>query len=248
VARYFIRISFKGTRFAGWQVQDNAVAVDLLLKQETETIGCGRTDTGVHAKQFYVHFDVVNEIDDLNKFVYSLNAILPDEIVIHEAFSVPETAHVRFDATSRTYEYFISVKKDSFLKELVMFSFSELDLEKMNAACEFLIGKRDYSAFSKSNTQVKTNICDIKFARWEQHDQLLVFTITADRYLRGMVRAIVGTMIGIGIGKMEPKQIIEIIESKNRSSAGMSVPASGLYLSQIKYPYITEVPITKFPI
>lgn len=256
MSRYFLRFSFKGTRYAGWQIQDNALAVQevlndalkTLLKHETNTTGCGRTDTGVHAKQFYAHFDSNSELGDPVTFIYRLNAILPDDIVIHELVKVADNAHARYDAFSRTYEYFISTSKDPFLKEFVMVSYGSYDIQKMKLACSYLVAQRDYSSFSKTRTQVKTNVCHITEAFWELKGQMLVFTITSDRFLRGMVRAIVGTMLEVGMGKMEPENLISIIESKNRSEAGVSVPANGLYLVQIRYPFLEKVQSLKFPI
>jgi len=255
VSRYFIKLAFKGTRYAGWQIQDNAVAVQellnnalqTLLKQDMVTIGCGRTDTGVHARQFYVHFDSTVNLEDDFKFVHRLNSILPDDIVVYEWFKVDANAHARFDAISRTYEYFISLNKDPFLKEFAMNGYGTYEMDAMLSGTKYLIGERDYSSFSKSNTQVKTNICDIKNASWDKRGDVLVFTITANRFLRGMVRAIVGTMLEVGTGKLQPHAVADIISSGQRSNAGVTVPACGLYLTEIRYPYIKQVLTNNFP-
>ncbi len=254
--RFFLRLSFKGTAYAGWQVQENAVSVQeklnaalsILLNNETATTGCGRTDTGVHAKQFFVHFDAEEETVPFEKLVYSLNAILPNDIAIEKIFTVAGNQHARFDASSRTYEYFISTSKNPFLKEYTMFSVMQPDIGRMNEAARCLIRKTDFSSFSKSNTQVKTNICEITRADWQVRNNLLVFTITADRFLRGMVRAIVGTLLEVGAYKIPAERINEIIELKNRSEAGVTVPACGLYLSQIDYPFLQPTPPIPFPV
>jgi len=253
--RFFLKLSFKGTAYAGWQIQENAVTVQeklnvaltTLLGHSVSTTGCGRTDTGVHAKQFFVHFDSLDQISNPGKLVYSLNAILPTDIAIQDLFEVETGQHARFDATSRTYEYFIATHKNPFLKEYTMFSQIKPDLSLMNEAAGHLLKQGDFSSFSKSNTQVKTNICHISKAGWEAKDGLLVFTITADRFLRGMVRAVVGTLLEVGNSKINADKLIEIIALKNRSEAGVTVPACGLYLSRIEYPFISSsVPMT-FP-
>ena len=253
--RFFLKLSFKGTAYAGWQIQENAVSVQeklndalsTLIGRPVMTTGCGRTDTGVHAKQFYVHFDAEDTIDSPEKLVYSLNAILPMDIAIHELIPVEAKQHARFDASSRTYEYYISHGKDPFLKEFTMFSYSKPDIGLMNEACIHLLQLGDFSSFSKSNTQVKTNVCHINRAEWETRNGLLVFTISSDRFLRGMVRAIVGTLLDVGASKVSPGKLPIIIAMKNRSEAGMTVPACGLYLSKIEYPFLTtSVPMT-FP-
>jgi len=253
--RFFLRLSYKGTAYAGWQIQENAVsaqeklnhALAILLKSEIATTGCGRTDTGVHARQFYVHFDFETVIEDGTKFCNQLNGILPNDIHIQELISVANESHARFDATRRTYEYFISPGKNPFLKEFAMLMHVPPDLERMNEACSHLLRHGDFTSFSKSNTQVKTNVCHITKAEWTTRNGLLVFTISADRFLRGMVRAVVGTMIEVGQNKLSPPEIAEIIDKKDRSEAGASVPACGLYLTSIEYPYIQPVNIFQFP-
>jgi len=244
--RFFLRLSFKGTAYAGWQIQDNAISVQeklnnalsVLMNYPVVTTGCCRTDTGVHAKQFFVHFDTAAAIEQEEKLVYSLNAILPGDISVHQLIAVADDQHSRFDANSRTYEYFISTGKNPFMKEYTMHSYTLPDASLMNASCLYLIQKEDFSSFSKSNTQVKTNICHITKAEWETRNGLLVFTISADRFLRGMVRAIVGTLLDIGTSKLPVDVLPEIISSRNRSEAGVTVPACGLFLSRIEYPFL----------
>jgi tRNA pseudouridine38-40 synthase len=253
--RYFIRLSYKGTKYAGWQIQDNAGSVQekvnhalsVITGTEITTIGCGRTDTGVHAKVFYAHFDLPQPVEDDYKFVYQLNSVLPSDIAIAELIPVAENAHARFDATIRTYDYYISLVKDPFLKEYSMFGFVKPQIDLMNQACPYLLRHSDFSAFSKTHTQVKTNICSISIAEWNFKNDLLVFTISSDRFLRGMVRAIVGTMIDVGTGKILPAEIENILQSGDRGEAGTSVPAAGLFLSAVKYPFINAPAQNLFP-
>ncbi|WP_423149552.1 tRNA pseudouridine(38-40) synthase TruA [Rubrolithibacter danxiaensis] len=245
--RYFLELSYKGTAYHGWQVQPNAVTVQEVLenalctvfRQQIETVGCGRTDTGVHAKQFYAHFDLEEFAGEMDKSkVQSLNAVLPKDIAVHRIIEVEEDAHARFDATERSYEYHIHFQKDPFKQDYSWLLRDVPDLEAMNEAASVILEYRDFSCFSKSNTQVFTNNCLVSEAVWRRTDSGIVFRITADRFLRNMVRAIVGTLIPIGRGDFKPEGIRNIIESKNRSNAGTSVPACGLYLTRILYPYI----------
>ncbi|MCC7331911.1 MAG: tRNA pseudouridine(38-40) synthase TruA [Flavobacteriales bacterium] len=241
--RYFIEIQYKGTHFHGWQIQENAKsvqevfnkAVSTILKTETQTIGCGRTDTGVHAKSFFAHFDC-NEILDSESFLYKLNCILPFDISCKKVFQVKRESNARFSATSRTYEYWITQNKEPFLTEFAYFFPSSLDIDEMNRAAMILIQQNDFSCFSKSNTDTLNNECTITFAAWKKEENRVVFTITANRFLRNMVRAIVGTMLEVGTGKKSTSDIEQIIASKNRSEAGTSVPAHGLYLTKVTYP------------
>jgi tRNA pseudouridine38-40 synthase len=245
--RYFIKLAYNGTNFHGWQSQPNATSVQetlekglsLLLKHKIELVAAGRTDAGVHAKEMFAHFDCEEKIDSTT-LVTKLNSFLPKDIVIYAVFAVHDEAHARFDATERTYEYHIHTTKDAFIHDLSWYHYYPLSIEKMNEAAFILKEYTDFECFSKVNTDVFTFNCKIKNAHWQQKGNTLVFTITADRFLRNMVRAIVGTMINIGQGKMEPEQLHEIIASKNRSQAGFSAPAHGLYLTEIKYPYPTE--------
>lgn len=246
--RYFIEISYDGTDFHGWQVQPDAVSVQECLNKalstwfrtEMDTVGCGRTDTGVHATQFYAHFDVPSTTGDLaERAMAGINALLPYTIAVKRIFSVADDAHARFDATSRSYRYFIHFHKDPFKVNRSWLYKGELDLEAMNEAAALLLRFTDFSCFSKAHTQTFTNNCKISTAGFErQADRSLVFHITADRFLRNMVRAIVGTLIEVGRGAIHAQDIEAIIHSKNRSNAGQSVPACGLYLTHIAYPYV----------
>ena len=243
--RYFARIAYVGTAYNGWQVQENTSRtiqqvmnerISELLNEKIEFTGCGRTDTGVHAREFYAHFDCSRELDPHETdWAYKFNCMLPRDISVYDVFRVKDDAHARFDALWRTYEYYLTYNRDPFLTERACYFYRGLDLKGMKDACRILMQHSDFSCFSKSNTQVKTNICKIREAKWEQREHLLVFTISADRFLRNMVRAIVGTMLDIGRLKMEVKDLAKIIEGKNRSEAGMSVPAEGLYLVKVEY-------------
>ena len=245
--RYFIKFAYNGTLYHGWQSQPNALtvqetlqkALSLLFKKHIELVGAGRTDTGVHAKEMYAHFDF-NEQLETDFWIPKLNSYLPKDIVIYEIIPVTAEAHARFDATSRTYEYYIHSFKDAFLTDLSWYHYYPLDLERMNEAASTLLEYTDFECFSKTNTDVFTYNCKITEAFWQKKGNQLIFTITADRFLRNMVRAIVGTLINIGQGKIEVAQLQKIIESKKRSEAGFSAPAHGLYLTQIKYPYLSK--------
>jgi len=253
--RYFIELAYKGTNYHGWQYQPGAVSVQetinkslsILLKTNIDIVGAGRTDTGVHAKQMFAHFDSEVELKE-NQLIQKLNSFLPDDIAINGLIKVADDAHARFDATKRTYQYHIHTVKDVFEKEGSYFFQTPLDIKKMNAACKILFKHNDFECFSKVNTDVKTFNCVIFEANWklkktrDNQDNngidKLVFTITADRFLRNMVRAIVGTMINIGTGKINIEDFERIIESKDRSQAGFSVPAHALYLTKIDYEYL----------
>lgn len=241
--RYFIEFSYNGKSYHGWQSQPNAVSVQevlesalsKILRSKINVMGAGRTDTGVHAAQMFAHFDIETAFDTDN-VLFKLNCFLPADIAIHRIFQVRDKAHARFDALSRTYIYRIATRKNVFLYDFAYHVYFPLDIDKMNDACGILLGYNDFQCFSKSNTDVKTFLCTIKEAFWEYDDTVLVFTITADRFLRNMVRAIVGTMIEIGMGKIEVGKLHDIIQSKDRGQAGFSVPAQGLYLTNITYP------------
>jgi len=245
--RYFIKLAYNGTHYHGWQSQPNAItvqeslekALSLLFKTSIQLVGAGRTDSGVHATEMFAHFDFPDLLDS-DFWVPKLNSYLPKDIVIYNILSVEADAHARFDATSRTYEYYINSFKDVFLNDQSWYHHHPLDLEKMNEAAAYLLNYSDFECFSKTNTDVFTYNCKISEAFWQKKDNQLLFAITADRFLRNMVRAIVGTLVNIGQGKMEVTQMKTIIESKNRSEAGFSAPAHGLYLTRIKYPYLSE--------
>lgn len=249
MSRYFLELAYKGTHYHGWQIQRNALSVQeklntalgTLLKGPVDTVGAGRTDTGVHAKQLYVHFDSRAGLHrEAGRFVQSLNALLPYDISVRRLIPVANDAHARFDAIERSYEYHVHFWKDPFLQEFSCLLRDRPSVDNMNQAAESLIGKQDFSCFSKSNTQVFTNICDLQRAEWREVDGRLVFYITADRFLRNMVRAIVGTLMEVGMGKQPVHHIKRVIDSKDRSQAGTSVPACGLYLTQVVYPYIEK--------
>ena len=239
-------MAYNGKNFHGWQIQNNAITVQqvlndtlsLFFRTSIELTGAGRTDTGVHAKDFYAHFDLPVEINpnDIAHIVYKLNGFLKEDIAIYNIIAVNENAHARFDAISRTYNYYIGVKKNVFNFDYYYNIYGELDVEAMNNAARLLFEYADFSCFSKSNTQTKTNNCKITEAYFKQFENELVFTITADRFLRNMVRAIVGTLLDIGFHKINIEDFKQIIENKNRSDAGYSVPAKALFLTKIVYP------------
>ena len=206
-----------------------------LLNLPVSLMGAGRTDTGVHAKEMYAHFDI-DTLENISEYIFKLNSFLPNDIAVDRIFEVEDDAHARFHATARTYEYHIDKKKDPFSTDLAHFVKKELDVEQMNNAAALLLGKKDFECFSKSNTDVYTNMCDLREAKWELKNDKLVFTITADRFLRNMVRAIVGTLINVGLGKYPADYVNTILKSKDRTKAGVSVPAKGLYLTSIVYP------------
>lgn len=240
-------MAYNGTDFHGWQIQPNGITVQECLdkalstyfRQEVVSLGCGRTDAGVHATQFYAHIDLVDVSEQqVKRSITGVNALLPYTIAVHSIFEVAANAHARFDATARAYEYHLHYRKNPFKLNRSWLYKGTLDVEKMNQAAEILLHHTDFSCFSKSNTQTFTNNCTISYAHIELIEDGWVFTIKADRFLRNMVRAIVGTLVMVGKGEIEVDDMNKIIESKNRSNAGQSVPACGLYLVAIEYPYI----------
>jgi tRNA pseudouridine38-40 synthase len=241
--RYFIKLAFDGTRYHGWQFQDNAVTVQetlskaltILLKRDCSLTGCGRTDKGVHAFEFYAHFDLDIELPETAKLTYQLNALLPDDIFVNFIKKVDENTHARFSATKRTYKYFICRHRNPFNINFEYKVSGELDIEEMNAVCKLMMNYTDFSCFSKSHTQVNNYNCKITEAYWTQCGDQLIFTITANRFLRNMVRAIVGTMLEIGFGKLSIRGFVDILENGDRSDAGASVPAKGLFLYKVEY-------------
>ena len=244
MVRYFLNLSFKGTSFHGWQKQPNAITVQQKLEESistiyrkaVEVIGAGRTDTGVHASQMIAHFDLEEEVKDSNYFLHQLNNLAGPDIAIYSMRKVHEEAHARFTAESRTYRYFLLKEKNPFKKEIAYVHFNQLDYQKMNEAASLILGKHDFSSFSKSKTQTKTNNCEVYSAEWKEEDDLWYFEISADRFLRNMVRAIVGTLIEVGEGKRDVNSITDLIEQKDRTKAGTSAPAHGLFLVNIAYP------------
>lgn len=243
--RYFIQLAYNGTHYHGWQYQPNASSVQetlnkafsVVLNTEINLMGAGRTDTGVHAKEMYAHFDLDMPFDIPN-LVHKLNSYLPKDIVIYAVFPVSDEAHTRFDATKRTYEYHINTFKNPFSQEQSWYFHQPLDVELMNEAAQLLLNHTDFQCFSKVNTDVNTFDCTIFEAYWKQEKDSLIFTISANRFLRNMVRAIVGTLVNIGLHKITLDDFEAIIESKNRDKAGFSVPAHGLYLTKIEYDYL----------
>ena len=241
--RYFIQLAYNGKGYHGWQIQPNAISVQQtienalskILNTKLSIVGAGRTDTGVHASCMYAHFDFEGHFNK-EDLVYKLNSFLPNDIAIQQIFEVRQNAHARFNATKRTYNYRIALTKNVFDYEYSHYIQMPLDIDRMNEASALLLDYIDFQCFSKSNTDVKTYNCNIETAFWKKENSMLIFTISADRFLRNMVRAIVGTMINIGLGKISVDDIHGIIKSKNRSEAGFSVPAQGLYLTQVVYP------------
>ena len=244
--RYFIKFSYLGTEFHGSQRQPNGITVQetmeqalkMIFREEVPLTFAGRTDAGVHAREMFAHFDLTDcQLPIANNLVFRLNGILPNSIAIHDIVPVTDEAHARFTAKSRTYEYHIVDHKDPFLHDLATRVRPGLDFNAMNEAAKYLIGKQDFASFCRSNTDVKTTICDLTYAHWEVKESgHAVFTITADRFLRNMVRAVVGTLFEVGRGKMTPEQFAEVISQHTRTAAGDSAPAEGLYLTQIIYP------------
>ncbi len=245
--RYFIQLSYNGTNYHGWQLQPNAITVQEVLDKSLSllcghpvfSLGCGRTDAGVHARDFYAHFDTDKEIT--NDLLVNINGILPKDIAAKRFIKVADDAHARFDATSRSYEYHMHFKKDPF-KEGFSYYFNyrnKPSVELMNEGAKIIMEYEDFACFSKVSTDVFTTICKITEAYWEQDDEgALIFHISANRFLRNMVRAIVGTLLDYGVGKMDEAGLRQIILNKNRSLAGTSVPGNGLYLTNIIYPYL----------
>ena len=245
--RYFLRFAYDGTAFHGSQRQPNGVTVQetmeqalaLIFREEVQLTFAGRTDAGVHAHEMYAHFDIGDEAmrREGERLVFRLNGILPDSIAIFDIYPVKENAHARFDAVRRTYEYHIIDHKDPFLYKQATRVRPGLDFAAMNESAKLLIGKQDFASFCRTNIDVKTTICDLKQAEWKELDNgHAVFTISADRFLRNMVRAVVGTLFEVGRGKMTQEQFAEVITQHNRCAAGDSAPAEGLFLTHIEYP------------
>lgn len=255
--RYFLELAYNGSTFHGWQIQPNAMSVQetieyalsKILGKTISIIGAGRTDTGVSARQMFAHFDCFEEIIDKQRFLLSLNCLCGKNIFIKNIFEVPEDSHARFDAIERTYKYFISFQRDPFLYNFFWHSPSQLDFDKMNEAAMVLTHISDFTSFAKLHSDSKTNICKVKKAIWQPMDkdpeafqfigdlnQGWSFTITSDRFLRNMVRSVVGTLIDVGRKKVSLSQFKEIIAKKDRCAAGTSMPAHPLFLWSIKYP------------
>ena len=240
--RFFIELSYNGKAYHGWQNQPDAISVQEVVEKSLSTLlqydiavaGAGRTDTGVHASQMFAHFDYEEQLPD--NIIYKLNSFLPNDIAIATIFEVNTDAHARFHAVSRTYNYRISTRKNVFNYDFAYALQKPLDIDLMNDACEILLQYTNFQCFSKVNTDVKTYNCKLMQAYWAVEDDELVFVIQADRFLRNMVRAIVGTLINIGLGKLDVEKMHDILKSKDRGEAGFSVPAHGLYLVNVDYP------------
>lgn len=243
--RYFFEIAYNGNSFHGWQRQPNATSVQEVIEdtfsklqsgKEVPIVGCGRTDAGVHAKKYFFHVDLP-EIADMENLVFKLNRMYPKDISVFNIIKVKEELHARFDAKNRTYRYYIHQQKDPFKEGLSLYFPHELDFEAMNVAAKLLLGKKDFGSFSKLHTDVKTNICEVFSAEWIVSKQETYFEISANRFLRNMVRAIVGTLLDVGMRKLTSNDLITILEAKDRQEASLSVPAHGLYLWDIEYDF-----------
>lgn len=244
MARYFLELAYNGTDFHGWQMQDNAPSIQqeiteklsTILQTETPITGCGRTDAGVHASQFFAHFDAEELPVETNVLLYKLNTMLPESIAIYDIHPVTEDAHTRFNAIKRSYQYYITTRKNPFYSDR-SYKFSvPLDLITMNKACNLLLGEKDFGCFCKANADNHTDICTVYHASWEQKEHMITFNITANRFLRNMVRAIVGTLLDVGQGRTTLEDFELILASKDRSEAGRSVPPHALFLSRVEYP------------
>ena len=240
--RYFIELSYQGKNYHGWQIQPDVItvqeklnkAVSTIFQLNIEVVGAGRTDTGVHASQMFVHFDLDKELK--GDIPHKLNSVLPPDIVVHNVFTVVDEKHARFDAISRSYEYKVWLGRNPFLLDFSWQIHSQnLNIDLMNEAASLLLEYTDFQTFSKVKTDVYTYNCDVTEAIWKQNGKELTFYISANRFLRNMVRAIVGTLVDVGLGKITKDEFRQIIESKSRSNAGLSVPAKGLFLTKIKY-------------
>ncbi|MDE7350835.1 MAG: tRNA pseudouridine(38-40) synthase TruA [Muribaculaceae bacterium] len=249
MARYFLRLAYRGAPFHGWQVQPNAVSVQgevekalsTVLRTAVAIVGAGRTDTGVNARVMYAHFDFEDELADKRRLLVSLNRIVGRDIAIHDIIPVHDDAHARFDATLRTYKYYVTFEKTPFFYPLSWHCPNRLDLERMNEAASILLATEDFTSFAKLHSDAKTNICRVSKAEWTMEGaNTAVFTITADRFLRNMVRAVVGTLVDVGRGKLTPEGFRNIIERKDRCAAGQSMPGEALFLWDVKYDYIKD--------
>lgn len=242
--RYFILLAYKGSNYVGWQIQPNGLsiqeaiqnALSTILRETVDVVGAGRTDAGVHAESMFAHFDLSKPIEDRVELVRRLNNFLPKDIAVKMIYPVKENAHARFTAIARTYNYYLTTKKTPFQYELKRRVYFEPDIDKMNQLCSVLMEYSDFTSFSKLHSDAKTNICHVSEAYWEKKGDEIIFTITADRFLRNMVRSIVGTLLEAGRGRLDEKGFRQIIEKQDRRVAGDSAPAHGLFLKDVKYP------------
>lgn len=256
--RYFLRLSYNGKNYHGWQSQPNAVSVQQEIEEALSVVtrlpisitGAGRTDAGVHAREMYAHFDIPSPIEEKSKFLNSINRLVGKDIAIHDIIKVHDEAHARFDASRRTYKYFVTYSKTPFIYPFSWCSPAILDIQKMNEAASLLLNTTDFTSFAKLHSDAKTNICKVYEACWSEIengnvqspipnflDKGIVFTISADRFLRNMVRAVVGTLVDVGRGKISIAEFSDIIHQKNRCAAGTSMPPEALFLWEVKYPY-----------
>ena len=244
--RYFIELAYDGTRFHGWQLQPNAISVQeelngalakALRNTDINVVGCGRTDTGVHSEYYVAHFDVENPVDEsLEWLTFKLNSILPSDICVMSVQQVDDSLHARFSATMRTYHYYVASRKNPFTRFKSYHPPFQLDFDKMNEAASLLLSEEDFTSFARLHSNAKTNICYLQQAEWlVDSNGEYYFRISANRFLRNMVRAIVGTLVEVGKGKISVADFCRIIESKNRCMAGQSVPAEGLFLTNVEY-------------
>lgn len=242
MSRYFIHLAYNGANYCGWQTQPGLPTVQLtfeealstLLREKIAVVGCGRTDTGVHASDFYAHFDSESEIDG-EQLTFKLNSYLPADLAVFEIFKVKENAHARFDATARTYQYHVSDRRLPFRQGLYSRIYFSPDIQAMNEAAKVLMEYEDFTSFAKLHTQVKTNICHLSMAHWDTVGEELVFTIRSNRFLRNMVRSVTGTLLDVGRGKLSIDALRRIIEQKDRCAAGVSMPPQGLFLTKVDY-------------
>lgn len=256
VFRYFLRLAFDGRRYSGWQIQENAPSVQselnralsVILRQKVNTVGCGRTDAGVHARLFYAHFDLPEPVLEPEKTINGVNALLESDIRVTEIFSVENHSHARFSATRRTYEYFIHHTPDPFLFQYSMYTHRLPDIQLMNHAAGYLKGEHDFSSFCKAHSGLTGFVCRVDHAEWTIRQGVMVLTISSNRFLRGMVRAITGTLLEAGFGRINPVKLSEILEARDRSLAGMTVPAHALYLTRVEYPFINITKERNFPV
>lgn len=245
--RYFLYLSYNGARYSGWQTQPNATTVQQTIEQALSTVlrhscpilGAGRTDAGVHARQMVAHLDLDIAPRDASRLLERLNRLLPADIALHRILPMRKEAHARFSAVARTYRYYVTLGKDAFAHDKMLRLYHTLDFDAMNRAASLLPSFTDFTSFSKLHTDVKTNNCEVQYARWEVHplhSEQYIFTITADRFLRNMVRAIVGTLFQVGKGQMSEAEFVRVIEAKDRCRAGSSAPGHALFLEEVVYP------------
>lgn len=250
--RYFMELKYDGAAYCGWQRQPSAPtvqgtlerALSMLLREQVEIVGAGRTDTGVNASYYVAHFDCARPIEDCGRLVYKLDLVLPPDVAIAAVTPVDESVHARFDAAEREYTYYISQRKDPFRRFSAWQYYVPLDVERMNVAAESLLHYDDFTSFAKLNSNNKTNICHVRRAEWRREGDLLVFTIRADRFLRNMIRAIVGTLVDVGRGRYTPQDFDRILRSRDLSLSSGGAPAQGLFLSDVTYPesvFVSEV-------